>query len=125
MITTFEAKGAPQAIGPYTHSVECAGNLVFLSGQIALRADGTFVNGSIEEQTKLALSNVATILLEQGLTPMNVVKTTVFLSSMDDFAAMNVVYAEFFGAHRPARSTVAVAGLPKNAIVEIEVVACR
>lgn len=98
---------------------------MFLSGQIALLPDGTFVNGSIEEQTKLALANVATILSEQGLTPMNVIKTTVFLRSMDDFAAMNAVYAEFFGAHRPARSTVAVSGLPKNAIVEIEVVACR
>jgi 2-iminobutanoate/2-iminopropanoate deaminase len=125
MITSISALGAPAAIGPYSHGMECHGSLVFLSGQIALRADGTFVDGSVEEQTRIALSNVATILASQGLEAEHVVKSTIFLQSMDDFAAVNGVYAEFFGAHRPARSTVAVAALPKNAKVEIEVVACR
>ncbi len=125
MITHISAQGAPAAIGPYSHGMECQGSLVFLSGQIALRADGTFVDGTVEEQTRLALANVATILSSQGLLPSHVVKATIFLQTMDDFAAVNGVYADFFGGHRPARSTVAVAGLPKGAKVEIEVVACR
>lgn len=125
MIQPINAQGAPAAIGPYSHGMECHGSLVFLSGQIALLADGTFVDGTVEEQARTALANIATILSSQGLSPSNVVKSTIYLRTMDDFAAVNTVYGEFFGTHRPARSTVAVAGLPKNAKVEIEVIACR
>jgi 2-iminobutanoate/2-iminopropanoate deaminase len=114
---------APSAIGPYSQAVRASGNFVFLSGQVALDAEGKFVGGSIADQTKQAMENVGNVLSEAGLTYDNIVKTTIFLSSMDHFAAVNEVYGSYFASNPPARSTVAVAGLPKGADVEIETIA--
>jgi len=114
---------APEAIGPYSQAI-CVGNLVYTSGQIPIDPQtGTIVEGGIKEQTRQSLSNVKAILEEAGLTMGNVVKTTVFMADMNDFAEMNGVYAEFFAKPYPARSAVAVKTLPKGALVEIEVVA--
>ena len=114
---------APAAIGPYSQAIK-VGNLVYTSGQIPIDpATGNFVEGGIKEQTRQSLTNVKAILEEAGLTMGNVVKTTVFMADMADFADMNAVYAEFFTEPYPARSAVAVKTLPKGALVEIEVVA--
>ena len=122
MIATTKA---PSAIGPYSQAIQ-VGNLVYTSGQIPIDpATGTFVEGGIKAQTRQSLLNVQAILKEVGLTMDNVLKTTVFLADMNDFADMNSVYAEFFAEPYPARSAVAVKTLPKNALVEIEVVAAK
>ena len=114
---------APAAIGPYSQAIQ-VGNLVYTSGQIPIDpATGVFVEGGIREQTRQSLLNVKAILEEAGLTMSDVVKTTVFLADMNDFADMNAVYAEFFAEPYPARSAVAVKMLPKGALVEIEVIA--
>ena len=114
---------APAAIGPYSQAIQ-VGNLVYTSGQIPIDpATGMFVEGGIKEQTRQSLLNVREILEEAGLTMKDVVKTTVFMADMNDFADMNAVYAEFFSEPYPARSAVAVKTLPKGALVEIEVVA--
>ena len=114
---------APAAIGPYSQAIK-VGNLVYTSGQIPIDpATGNFVEGGIKEQTRQSLTNIKAILEETGLSLNNVVKTTVFLADMNDFADMNSVYAEFFSKPYPARSAVAVKTLPKGALVEIEVVA--
>ena len=114
---------APAAIGPYSQAIK-VGNLVYTSGQIPIDpATDNFVEGGIKEQTRQSLTNVQAILKEAGLTMENVVKTTVFMADMNDFADMNAVYAEFFAEPYPARSAVAVKTLPKGALVEIEVVA--
>ena len=114
---------APAAIGPYSQAIQ-VGNLVYTSGQIPINpVTGVFVEGGIKEQTRQSLQNVKAILEEAGLTMSNVVKTTVFLADMADFADMNAVYSEFFAEPYPARSAVAVKTLPKGALVEIEVVA--
>jgi 2-iminobutanoate/2-iminopropanoate deaminase len=114
---------APSAIGPYSQAIQ-VGGLIYTSGQIPIDpATGVFVEGGIKEQTRQSLLNVKAILEEVGLTMENVVKTTVFMADMNDFADMNSVYAEFFTAPYPARSAVAVKTLPKGALVEIEVVA--
>ena len=119
----ISTKKAPAAIGPYSQAIQ-VGNLVYTSGQIPIDpATGTFVEGGIKEQTRQSLSNIKAILEEAGLTMANVVKTTVFLADMNDFADMNAIYAEFFSEPYPARSAVAVKSLPKGALVEIEVVA--
>lgn len=115
---------APGAIGPYSQAID-TGAFVFASGQIPINpATGTIPEG-IEAQTRQALANVKAILAEAGLTVDNVVKTTVFLADMNDFAAMNAVYAETFTAPFPARSAVAVCELPKQVLVEVEVLAAR
>lgn len=114
---------APAAIGPYSQAIQ-VGNLVFTSGQIPIDpATGSFAEGGIKGQTRQSLTNVKAILEEAGLTLANVVKTTVFLDDMADFADMNAVYSEFFAEPFPARSAVAVKTLPKGALVEIEVIA--
>lgn len=114
---------APAAIGPYSQAIQ-VGDFVFTSGQIPIDpATGNFVEGGIKEQTRQSLLNVKAILEEAGLTMGNVVKTTVFMADMNDFADMNAVYAEFFSEPYPARSAVAVKTLPKGALVEIEVLA--
>ena len=119
----ISTKKAPAAIGPYSQAIQ-VGNLVYTSGQIPIDpATGAFVEGGIKEQTRQSLSNVKAILNEVGLDLNNVVKTTVFMADMNDFADMNAVYAEFFSEPYPARSAVAVKTLPKGALVEIEVVA--
>jgi 2-iminobutanoate/2-iminopropanoate deaminase len=114
---------APKAIGPYSQAISI-GNMVFTSGQIGLNpATGEIVQGGIGSQTRQVISNLRSVLLAAGASLDAVVKTTVFLASMDDFAAMNEVYGEFFPQHPPARSTVAAAALPKGALVEIEATA--
>ena len=114
---------APAAIGPYSQAIQ-VGNLLYASGQIPIDpSTGSIVDGGIKEQTRQSLLNVQAILEEAGLSFANVVKTTVFLADISDFADMNGVYAEFFTEPYPARSAVAVKSLPKGALVEIEVVA--
>ena len=114
---------APAAIGPYSQAI-VVGNLVYTSGQIPIDpATGVIAEGGIKEQTRQSLTNVKAILESSGLSMRNVVKTTVFMADMNDFAEMNSVYAEFFAEPYPARSAVAVKTLPKGALVEIEVIA--
>lgn len=114
---------APSAIGPYSQAIK-VGSFVYTSGQIPIDlATGQFVEGGIEAQARQSLLNVQAILKEAGATMDSVVKTTVFLADMSDFAAVNAVYAEFFTEPFPARSAVAVKSLPKGALIEIEVVA--
>jgi 2-iminobutanoate/2-iminopropanoate deaminase len=116
------AKAAP-AVGPYNHAVR-VGDLLFCAGQIPLDpATGQIVVGDIRPQTERVLENIRLIFEDQGLGFKNVVKTTVFLTSLADFAAMNEVYARYFTAEHPARSTVQVVALPRGAAVEIEVIA--
>ena len=119
----ISTKKAPAAIGPYSQAIR-VGNLVYTSGQIPIDpATGAFAEGGIKEQTRQSLNNVKAILAEEGLAMNNVMKTTVFMADMNDFADMNSVYAEFFTEPYPARSAVAVKTLPKGALVEIEVIA--
>lgn len=119
----IETQGAPKAIGPYSQAI-VANGLLFSAGQVALDpATGALVTGGIAEQTERALENLRAVLVAAGSDFSQVVKTTVFLVDMADFAAMNEVYGRVFGRHRPARSTVAVAALPRGARVEIEVIA--
>lgn len=122
-ISTFNA---PAAIGPYSQAVDSGAGLVFLSGQLPLDpATGAFPEGGIQAQTRQSLRNVQAILEAAGLSLANVVKTTVFLADMGDFAAMNEVYASFFAEPFPARSAVAAKALPKGALVEIECIAAK
>ena len=115
---------APSAIGPYSQAV-VANGMVYTSGQIALLADGSdeLLSKDVVTQSKQVLSNLSEVLKEAGSSMDQVVKTTIFLDSMDDFAVVNEIYAEAFGSHKPARATVAVKTLPKNALVEIDAVA--
>ena len=122
-MNAISTKKAPAAIGPYSQAIR-VGNIVYTSGQIPLDpATGAFVEGGIKEQTRQALTNIKAILEEAGTSMDNVLKTTVFMANMDDFADMNAVYAEFFTEPYPARSAVAVKTLPKGALIEIEVIA--
>jgi 2-iminobutanoate/2-iminopropanoate deaminase len=122
-LEAISTTGAPRAIGPYSQAISVNG-FVYTAGQVALDPATTeLVPGGIVEQTTRVLENLRAILAASGTSLSQVVKTTVFLVDMADFAAMNEVYARAFGNHRPARSTVAVAALPKGARVEIEVVA--
>ena len=117
---------APAAIGPYSQAIDSGAGLVFLSGQLPIDpATGAFPEGGVKEQTRQSLLNAQAILKEAGLDLGNVVKTTVFLADMGDFAAMNEVYAQFFSQPFPARSAVAVKNLPKGALVEIECIAAK
>lgn len=117
------SSGAPRAIGPYSSAVR-AGQLLFVSGQIPIDPDtATLVDGDIATQTGRVLRNVGALLEAAGLTPAHVVRTTVFLADMNDFAAMNEVYRSFFGEPYPARSTVQAARLPRDARIEIDVIA--
>ncbi|HCR04201.1 MAG TPA: reactive intermediate/imine deaminase [Gemmatimonadetes bacterium] len=120
---TVDTDGAPHAVGPYSQAVVVDG-WVFCSGQIALDpADGAVVGGDVSLQTDQVMKNLAAVLQAAGASLATVVKTTVFLVDMADFAAMNEVYSRHFGDHRPARATVAVAGLPMGVRLEIECVA--
>ena len=115
---------APAAIGPYSQAIDSGAGLVFVSGQLPIDpATGVFPEGGVKEQTRQSLTNAEAILKAAGLGLDKVVKTTVFLADMADFAAMNEVYAQFFTAPYPARSAVAVKTLPKGALVEIECIA--
>jgi len=116
------AKDAPQAIGPYSQAMK-TGGLLIASGQIPLTAAGQFVEGDVEAQTRQVIQNIRAVLASEGLTLANVVKTTVFMQDLANFAQMNAVYSEAFGDHKPARSTIQVAALPMGSKVEIEVIA--
>lgn len=119
----LSAPGAPAAVGPYSHAVR-AGGFLFCSGQVGLDPEaGALVPGGVEAQARQVFENIRAVLAAADLTLADVAKATVFLTTMEDFTAVNAIYAEAFGEHRPARSTVAVAELPLGAKVEIEVVA--
>ena len=120
--TIINAKNAPAAVGPYVHAVK-AGNFVFTSGQIGLIPETGVLARGIAAQTEQVLKNLGAVLSEAGLAYTDVIKTTVFLDSMDDFAVVNEIYVKYFTGDAPARSCVEVASLPKEALVEIEVIA--
>jgi 2-iminobutanoate/2-iminopropanoate deaminase len=122
MMKTVQTSDAPQAIGPYSQAMK-VGDFIFTSGQIALTPNGVMVQNDIELQTAQVMKNLKAVLEAAGSSLQNVVKTTIFLADMDDFAAVNAVYEKWFDGHKPARSTVAVKTLPKNALVEIECIA--
>jgi 2-iminobutanoate/2-iminopropanoate deaminase len=113
---------APAAIGPYSQAIK-AGNMIFTSGQIPLLPSGELLTGSIQEQTHQVFKNLQAVLAEAGSSLNDVVKATVFIADMNQFGEINEVYAQYFGDHRPARSTVQVARLPKDVGVEIDLVA--
>lgn len=117
----IQTPNAPAAIGPYSQAM-VVGDLLFTSGQIPLRADGTLNNGDITVQTTQVLANLKAVIEAAGANLNKVVKTTVFLKNLDDFVPMNQVYADIFGSHTPARSTVQVAKLPRDVLVEIEAI---
>ena len=121
----IHTENAPAAIGPYSQAI-AAGNTIYVSGQLPIDpATGAFAGNDITSQTRQSLTNMKNILIEAGTDMSAVVKTTVLLADMADFAAMNAVYAEFFTENYPARAAFAVKDLPKGAKVEIEVIACR
>lgn len=113
---------APAAIGPYSQAMQF-GNLLFTSGQIPLNLDGVVVEGGIEEQTHQVFRNLEAVLSQAGSSFGQVIKATVFIKDMNQFAQVNAIYASYFGEHKPARSTVEVARLPKDVLVEIELIA--
>lgn len=119
IISTSEA---PAAIGPYSQAIKLGG-LLFTSGQIPLDASGVLVEGGIEEQTHQVFRNLKAVLSEAGATFQDVVKATVYLKDMNQFATVNSIYASYFGDHKPARSAVEVARLPKDVFVEVELIA--
>lgn len=124
-IRAINAAGAPKPIAPYSPAID-TGSLVFVSGQVGFDpVTGEFVEGGVSEQAERVLKNIAAILDGAGLTMSDVAKTTIFLADIDDFAAVNEVYARHFGDPKPARSTYAVAALPRGARVEIEAIAAR
>ncbi|MEA3372568.1 MAG: RidA family protein [Campylobacterota bacterium] len=118
----IQTDNAPAAIGPYSQAVTVNG-IVYTSGQIALTPEGEMLENDVVIQTKQVLKNLSAVLEAAGSSLGSVIKTTIFLDSMDDFVTVNEIYAEAFGAHKPARSTVAVKTLPKNALVEIDAIA--
>ncbi|MFD0621204.1 RidA family protein [Paenibacillus sp. GCM10027629] len=121
-LETVATTNAPAAIGPYSQAMKF-GNLLFTSGQIPLGLDGQIVEGGIAEQTHQVFQNLQAVLAEAGATLSSVIKATVFIKDMNQFAALNEIYASYFGDHKPARSTVEVARLPKDVLVEIELIA--
>ena len=123
--TVVATEQAPAAIGPYSQAIAAAG-LVFCSGQIPLDpVTGQIVEGGIDTQTRRVLDNLTVVLQAAGSSPEQVVKTTIFLADMNDFATVNTIYAEYFGTEPPARSTVQVARLPRDVRVEVEAIALR
>ena len=123
---SISTEKAPAAIGPYSQAIDSGMGLVFVSGQLPIDpSTGAFPEGGVKEQTRQSLTNARAILEAAGLELRNVVKTTVFLADMADFAAMNEVYAQFFEAPFPARSAVAVKTLPKGVLVEVECIASK
>ena len=121
---TIHTDHAPAAVGPYSQAVR-AGNLLITSGQLGLDPSTGVLPEGVEKQTRQSLENIGAILAEAGFSRTDVVKTTVFIRNMDDFARVNEIYASFFGEHKPARSCVEVSALPKNGLVEIEVIASK
>lgn len=121
-MNVVQTNQAPAAIGPYSQGM-IVNNLFYSSGQIPLTAEGVMIEGGIKEQTHQVFKNLEAVLSAAGTSFETVVKATVFIKSMDDFAAINEVYGEYFSTNKPARSCVEVARLPKDALVEIEVIA--
>ncbi|TWI53232.1 RidA family protein [Halalkalibacter nanhaiisediminis] len=119
---TIYTKNAPDAIGPYSQGI-VVNNLFYSSGQIPLTAEGELVQGTVEEQTHQVFKNLQAVLAEAGASLETVVKATVFIKNMDEFPLINEVYGQYFNTHKPARSCVEVARLPKDVLVEIEVIA--
>ena len=117
----IQTPNAPAAIGPYSQAI-VIGDLLFTSGQIPLRADGSLVEGDITAQTMQVLANLKAVIEAAGGSLNNVVKTTVFMKNLEDFVSMNTAYGDTFGSHTPARSTVQVAKLPRDVLVEIEAI---
>lgn len=124
-ITFVDTAAAPKAIGPYSQAVECRpGRMLFVSGQLGMDPDtGSLVAGGVEAETRRSLQNLDAILTAGGMDRWNVVRTTIFLADLSDFGAVNTLYSEFFGEHRPARATVQVAALPRGGRVEIDAIA--
>ena len=118
----ISTKDAPQAIGPYSQAVEANG-MIYTSGQIGLTPEGVFASTDVAGQMDQVMKNLTAVLDASGVTLNEVIKTTIFLADMNDFAIVNDIYASYFGTHRPVRSTVAVKTLPANALVEIDCVA--
>jgi 2-iminobutanoate/2-iminopropanoate deaminase len=118
----IKTENAPAAIGPYSQAIKYNG-LVYTSGQIALTPDGQLVERDIKKQTHQVLTNLQNVLAEANSSLEKVIKATIYLENMEDFGVVNVIYAEYFGEHKPARSTIAVKTLPKNVLVEIDVIA--
>lgn len=123
ILKSIKTNKAPKAIGPYSQAIEC-GSFIFTSGQIAIDpASGEMIDGTIEEQTRQVLKNLLEILKVNKASFKNVVETTIFCTDLSNFEIINKIYAEMMGSHRPARSTVQVAALPKNAKIEIKMTA--
>ena len=118
----ISTKNAPEAIGPYSQAVK-QGNFIFFSGQIALRIDGSMALGGIEEETKQALNNLKAVLESSGASLIDVVKTTIYLTDLNNFPIVNKIYAEYFRENPPARATIGVSNLPKGALIEIDMIA--
>lgn len=118
----ISTKNAPEAIGPYSQAVR-QGNFIFFSGQIALRTDGSMAQGGIKEETKQALDNLKAVLESSGASLNDVVKTTIYLTDLNNFKIVNEIYTEYFRENPPARVTVGVANLPKGALIEIDMIA--
>ena len=124
MNTVINSEKAPAAVGPYVQAIR-AGNALYASGQLGMNPETGALPEGVEAQTRQSLANVQAILDEAGFAVSDIVKTTVFIRDMNDFAAINAIYTEFFGAARPARSCVEVARLPRDGLVEIEFVAVK
>ncbi|MGX3045037.1 RidA family protein [Helicobacter sp. T3_23-1056] len=127
-MTYISTHNAPQAIGPYSQGIflDLANNgLIFTSGAIALMPNGEFIDGDIVAQTKQVMQNLQAILKEAGSSLDKVIKTTCYLANMEDFSAFNAEYEKAFGSHKPARTTIGVKSLPKNALVEVECIATK
>jgi len=122
MIRTIQTHDAPQAIGPYSQAVKAKG-FVYTSGQIALMPNGELAGGDVEVQTHQVLKNLHYVLEAGGAKMTDVIKTTIYLANMDDFAKVNAIYEQYFGNHKPARSTVEVSRLPKDVKIEIDCIA--
>ncbi|WP_419769310.1 MAG: RidA family protein [Candidatus Marinarcus sp.] len=118
----IQTEKAPAAIGPYSQAIKVNG-MIYTSGQIAITPSGELVDRDIKRQTRQVLTNLKNILEESGSSLEQAVKVTIYLENMEDFGVVNVIYAEFFGDHKPARSTVAVKTLPKNVLVEMDIIA--
>jgi 2-iminobutanoate/2-iminopropanoate deaminase len=126
-LSFIDSPDAPKAIGPYAQAVECQpSRMIFLSGQLGLDpATGSLVPGGVEPEAAQALRNLQAVLVAGGMNLWNVVRTTIYLADLADFGAVNTLYGEFFGDHRPARATVQVAALPRGGRVEIDAIAAE
>ncbi|RAL23172.1 RidA family protein [Thermoflavimicrobium daqui] len=120
----IETKNAPQAIGPYSQAIQ-VGDFIYTSGQIPLTPEGELVGADIETQTHQVLKNIQAVLDQAGSDLTQVIKTTLFIKDMDQFSKINQIYGEYFSEHKPARSCVEVARLPKDVLIEMEVVALK